>query len=91
MSQNYGSRQGTAGLPNEKHIHFDGCLTGRVSRDERDALVLFAGGRMSNTGLWPREKPRPTDSHAELKVYEALSRLLPANWTAWHSLRIRTN
>lgn len=45
----------------------------------------------SSTGLWPREKPRPTDSHAELKVYEALSRLLPANWTAWHSLRIRTN
>lgn len=46
---------------------------------------------MSITGLWPREKPRPTDSHAEQKVYDVLSRQLPANWTAWHSLRIRTN
>ena len=45
---------------------------------------------MSNAGLWPRERPRPTDSHAEQKVYDALSRQLPANWTAWHSLRIRT-
>jgi hypothetical protein len=42
---------------------------------------------MNNTGLWPRERPRPTDSHAELKVYDALSRLLPANWSAWHPLR----
>ena len=43
---------------------------------------------MSNAGLWPRERPRPTDSHAELKVYDVPSRQLPANWTAWHSLRI---
>jgi len=55
------------------------------------APVCRFWGRMSNTGLWPREKPRPTDSHAEQKVYEALSRCLPDNWTAWHSLRIRTN
>jgi hypothetical protein len=44
---------------------------------------------MSKTGLWPREKPRPTDSHAELKVYDALRQQLPGNWTAWHPLRIR--
>jgi hypothetical protein len=46
---------------------------------------------MSKTGLWPREKPRPTDSHAELNVYDALRQQLPGTWTAWHSLRIRTN
>ncbi|PNU18655.1 hypothetical protein C2E25_16540 [Geothermobacter hydrogeniphilus] len=41
-------------------------------------------------GLWPRQQPRPTDSHAEQKVYAALRKQLPQNWTAWHSLRIRT-
>lgn len=46
---------------------------------------------MSRTGLWPREKPRPTDSRAEQKVYSALSAQLPDGWTAWHSLRIRTD
>ncbi len=43
------------------------------------------------TGLWPRERPRPTGSEAEIKVYEALSRLLPTGWSAWHSLRVRTD
>ncbi len=42
-------------------------------------------------GLWPKEQPRPTDSQAETKVYEALKRQLPDGWCAWHSLRIRTS
>jgi len=42
-------------------------------------------------GLWPREQPRPTDSYAENKVYTALSKQLSKNWSAWHSLRIRTD
>jgi len=41
---------------------------------------------MSKPGLWPREKPRPTDSHAELKVYDALRQQLPDSWTAWPAL-----
>ena len=46
---------------------------------------------MSKAGLWPREKPRPTESQAELKVDDALRSQLPANWTAWHSLRVRAD
>lgn len=46
----------------------------------------FLRGKMSTTGLWPREKPRPTDSHAELNVYDALRRQLPGSWTARESL-----
>jgi hypothetical protein len=42
---------------------------------------------MNKTGLWPREKPRPTDSHAELNVYEALRHQLPNSWIGWHALR----
>lgn len=45
----------------------------------------------SKIGLLPKERPRPTDSQAELKVYDALSRQLPKGWTAWHFLRIRTD
>jgi hypothetical protein len=41
--------------------------------------------------IWPREAPRTTQSHAEHKVYQALKETLPKGWTAWHSLRIRTN
>jgi len=46
---------------------------------------------VSTLGLWPREQPRPTNSFAEHKVYKALSLQLPKNWSAWHSLRIRTD
>lgn len=46
---------------------------------------------MSILGLWPREQPRPTKSFAEHKVYTALSKQLPKSWSAWHSLRIRTD
>jgi hypothetical protein len=42
---------------------------------------------MNKTGLWPREKTRPTDSHAEQKVYDALRQQLPGTWTAWPALR----
>lgn len=42
-------------------------------------------------GLYPREKPRTTESHAEILVYESLKAHLPAGWYAWHSLRLREN
>ena len=42
------------------------------------------------TGLWPRERPRPTKSDAEIKVYNALAKDLPSGWSAWHSLSVRT-
>jgi len=42
-------------------------------------------------GLWPKEKPRPTQSEAEVKVYNALAGGLPSGWTAWHSLSVRTD
>src|SRR5688572_2725588 len=45
---------------------------------------------MPELGLYPREAPRPTDSHAESRVYQALRTALPAGWYAWHSLRVRT-
>ena len=40
-------------------------------------------------GLWPRERPRHTESRAEERVYEALKQQLPEGWFAWHSLRLR--
>jgi hypothetical protein len=40
-------------------------------------------------GIHPREAPRPTDSHAERAVWEALHRGMPPGWYGWHSLRIR--
>jgi hypothetical protein len=45
---------------------------------------------MSTSNLHPQEHPRPTSSHAELRVYDALQSGLPTGWTAWHSLRIQT-
>jgi hypothetical protein len=39
-------------------------------------------------GLHPRELPRMTGSRAEITVYQSLKSGLPANWYAWHSLRI---
>jgi hypothetical protein len=50
---------------------------------------VFDNRPMLKPGLWPPNKPRPTESHAEMRVYEALSRQLPSGWYAWHSLRIR--
>lgn len=38
----------------------------------------------------PAEAPRPAKSQAERRVWEALRKLLPNGWTAWHSLKIRT-
>jgi hypothetical protein len=38
--------------------------------------------------LHPNDHPRPTSSHAELRVYDALQSGLPSGWSAWHSLRI---
>jgi hypothetical protein len=39
-------------------------------------------------GVYPRERPRATESKAEIAVYEALKARLPSGWYAWHSLRI---
>lgn len=41
------------------------------------------------SGVWPREKPRPTESRGEEIVWEALRKGLPAGWYAWHSVRVR--
>jgi hypothetical protein len=39
--------------------------------------------------LHPRERPRPTRSHAEVAVWQAMKAGLPDGWRAWHSLRLR--
>jgi hypothetical protein len=44
---------------------------------------------MLKPGLWPSNRPRSTESHAEAMLYEALRTHLPKKWYAWHSLRIR--
>src|SRR5262249_18942785 len=46
--------------------------------------------QMATPGLHPAAEPRPTGSHAERRVYDALRTALPAGWYAWHSLRLRT-
>ena len=43
---------------------------------------------LPSPGLWPREKPRHTDSHAEIEVYNSLKNKLPEGWYAWHSLNV---
>ena len=43
---------------------------------------------LPNPGLYPREKPRHTDSHAEIEVYNSLKDQLPVGWYAWHSLSV---
>lgn len=40
--------------------------------------------------LYPKAGPRSTASRAEVAVYDALARALPAGWRAWHSLKVRT-
>ena len=45
---------------------------------------------MTWTGLHPRDQMRPSDSMGEERVYSALCTGLPLGWSAWHSLRIRT-
>jgi hypothetical protein len=39
--------------------------------------------------VFPREEPRSSVSHAEVAVWQALTRGLPDGWRAWHSLRLR--
>jgi hypothetical protein len=41
-------------------------------------------------GVYPRELPASTDSHAERAFHRALVASLPTGWFAWHSVRIRT-
>ncbi|MDH5494041.1 MAG: hypothetical protein OEY14_18975, partial [Myxococcales bacterium] len=41
-------------------------------------------------GLYPADQPRPTESRAEITVFEALrAGGLPRGWFGWHALRIR--
>src|SRR5262245_18107885 len=46
---------------------------------------------MATPGIHPAAGPRPTGSHAERRVYDALRTALPFGWYAWHSLRLRTH
>src|ERR1700730_8953412 len=39
-------------------------------------------------GIHPRERPRTTESQAEVHLYESLKSGLPVGWYAWHSLRL---
>jgi hypothetical protein len=39
-------------------------------------------------GLYPRERSRPTESNAEIRVYESLKPHMPPGWFGWHSLRL---
>lgn len=45
---------------------------------------------MSVNGLFPRGAPRPTDSAGEQAFFRSLASGLPDGWTAWHSLRVRS-
>lgn len=40
--------------------------------------------------VFPADGPRPTSSQAEKDVYAALKRTTLPQWSAWHSLRLRT-
>jgi len=42
------------------------------------------------TGLFPRAEPSAGCPDSEITVYRQLKDALPAGWTAWHSLKIRT-
>ena len=44
---------------------------------------------LPSPGLYPREKPRHTESYAEHKVYNSLIDKLPEGWFAWHSEEYR--
>ena len=44
----------------------------------------------SGPGIWPRQQPRQTESQAENKVYQAISKFLPKGMWAWHSMRLRS-
>ncbi|MBE0577128.1 MAG: hypothetical protein IH613_14685 [Desulfuromonadales bacterium] len=39
---------------------------------------------MSKAGLWPREKPRPTESNAEIRLYEAFADDLSIRDSRWY-------
>lgn len=45
---------------------------------------------MPPIGLHPQGAPRPTTSHAEQSLHRALASGLPQGWSAWHSLRVRS-
>ena len=45
---------------------------------------------VSAIGLFPRGAPRPTSSAGEQALHRALETGLPQGWTAWHSLRVRS-
>jgi hypothetical protein len=39
-------------------------------------------------GVYPKEKPRTTESVGEVAVYDSLRSRCPRGWYAWHSLRL---
>lgn len=43
--------------------------------------------RRRPSGLYPRNEPRPTESHAERKLWSALRESLPPGWVAWHAMQ----
>jgi hypothetical protein len=43
-----------------------------------------------SSGLYPRSALPPDAQPSERKVHAALASALPAGWSPWHSLKIRT-
>jgi hypothetical protein len=65
-----------------------------MQQPNRTTLKLsnfYLEAQLSISCLWPREQPRPTESRAEQRIYDALKSQLPKGWSAWHSLSIRTD
>jgi len=43
-----------------------------------------------NSGIFPRDGPSPDWPESEQEVYRRLEGSLPGDWTAWHSMKVRT-
>lgn len=47
-------------------------------------------GSLEISGIFPKVEPRTDCPESELAVYRRIKESLPAGWTAWHSVKIRT-
>ena len=47
-------------------------------------------GNLEISGIFPKAEPCTDCPESELAVYRRIKEALPAGWTAWHSLKIRT-
>ena len=47
-------------------------------------------GNLEISGIFPKSEPCTDCPESELAVYRRIKEALPAGWTAWHSLKIRT-